>query len=159
MWKQTEANVCGDESGQWPGWQCDNCGRTVCTRDGQPAPCGCDANGIDYQLPSGETVTKARAGFLSIVCPTHGPFEQRADFHLIDNGCPRCKAIAEIERNFTYHPPKPGQPERYAILRAKAKELALLIEQECPASRERSVALTELETCVFWSNAAIARNE
>lgn len=66
---------------------------------------------------------------------------------------------ADLEKNFTYHAPKPGQPERYGRIRDKAKELAYLISQECPQSRERSVALTELETSVFWANAAIARNE
>jgi hypothetical protein len=67
--------------------------------------------------------------------------------------------IATIEHNFTYHSPKPGQPEKYTQLRDKAKELALLIVELTPPSREQSVALTELETAVFWSNAAIARNE
>ena len=62
-----------------------------------------------------------------------------------------------IEHNFTYHAPKPGQQETYTTLRAKAKELALLIEELTPASREQSLALTELETAVFWANAAIAR--
>lgn len=64
----------------------------------------------------------------------------------------------EIENNFTYHAPKEGQTEKYTALRAKAKELALLIVEMTPASREQSVALTELETSVFWANAAIARN-
>lgn len=66
---------------------------------------------------------------------------------------------ADIDNNFTYHPPKEGQPERYAKIRAKAKELAELIDAECPQSRERSIAMTELEASVFWANAAIARNE
>ena len=65
----------------------------------------------------------------------------------------------ELENNFTYHAPKPGQPERYQRLREKAKERALLILEECPSSREQSVAITHLETSVFWANAAIARNE
>jgi hypothetical protein len=65
----------------------------------------------------------------------------------------------QVEHNFTYHAPKPGQPERYVALRDKAKELAILILELTPVSREQSVALTELETCVFWSNAAIARHE
>lgn len=65
----------------------------------------------------------------------------------------------KIESNFTYHAPKPGQPEKYQQLREKAKELAYLITELCPASREQSVALTELETSIFWANAAIARNE
>lgn len=65
----------------------------------------------------------------------------------------------DIDRNFTYHAPKPGQPERYASIRAKAKELAELIDVQCPQSRERSIAMTNLEQSVFWANAAIARNE
>ena len=66
---------------------------------------------------------------------------------------------AVLENNFTYHAPKPGQQERYVALREKAKELAYLIKSTTPSSREQSVALTELETSVFWANAAIARNE
>lgn len=67
--------------------------------------------------------------------------------------------LKQIENNFTYHSPKEGQPERYTAIREKAKELAILIVQQTPASREQSVALTELETAVMWANAAIARNE
>ncbi len=68
------------------------------------------------------------------------------------------KPNADLERNFTYHAPKPGQPEIYTQLREKAKEFAYMITELCPQSRERSVALTQLETAVFWANAAIARN-
>jgi len=67
--------------------------------------------------------------------------------------------MSQIEKNFTYHPPKPGQPERYQEIREKAKELAILIDANCPHSREKSIAMTELESSVFWANAAIARNE
>lgn len=66
---------------------------------------------------------------------------------------------AQIEKQFTYHPPKEGQPERYAAIRAKAKDMAELINTECPNSREKSLAVTNLEQAVFWANAAIARNE
>ena len=64
-----------------------------------------------------------------------------------------------IENDFTYHAPKPGQLERYQKIREAAKQLALLIVDETPASREQSLALTELETSVFFANASIARNE
>lgn len=64
-----------------------------------------------------------------------------------------------IENNFIYHAPKEGQAERYTVLREKAKELALLIEKECPHSREKSLAMTNLEQSVMWANASIARNE
>lgn len=54
-----------------------------------------------------------------------------------------------IEHNFTYHPPKPGQPELYTALRDTAKEFAHLIDSKCPASREKSLALTKLEEAVM----------
>lgn len=63
-----------------------------------------------------------------------------------------------LENNFKYHSPKEGQPEKYTALRDKAKELAYLIDELCPQSREKSVALTELETAIMWANASIARN-
>lgn len=64
----------------------------------------------------------------------------------------------QIENNFCYHAPKEGQPEKYEAIREKAKELAYLIDQECPGSREKSLAMTNLEQSVMWANAAIARN-
>jgi hypothetical protein len=63
----------------------------------------------------------------------------------------------DLDKIYKYHAPKEGQPAKYEAIRAKAKELALLIETECPDSRERSVAFTNLETAVMWANAAIAR--
>ena len=66
---------------------------------------------------------------------------------------------ARIENDFTYHAPKEGQQERYVALREKAKEFALLIVELTPASREQSLALTNLEQASMFANAAIARNE
>jgi hypothetical protein len=37
-------------------------------------------------------------------------------------------------------------------------DLAETIMCVCPNSRERSLALTKLEECMFWANASIARN-
>ena len=65
----------------------------------------------------------------------------------------------EIETRFSYHPPKADQPERYNTIRGRAKELAYLIVDNTPESREQSLALTALEEAVMWSNAAIARRE
>ncbi len=65
----------------------------------------------------------------------------------------------KIENNFSYHPPKGDQQERYVTLRDGAKELAYAIERLCPASREKALAMTNLEQAVMWANAAIARNE
>ena len=63
------------------------------------------------------------------------------------------KTQAQLDNNFRYHAPKPGQAEIYVTVRDKAKELAVHLHNVCPASRELSVA-----TAVFWANAAIARN-
>ncbi|MEK4513613.1 Acb2/Tad1 domain-containing protein [Paenibacillus sp. FSL K6-2524] len=64
----------------------------------------------------------------------------------------------QIENNFTYHAPKSGQPEIYTEIREKAKELAILIDEHVPKSREQALALTNLEQAVFWANAGVARN-
>ena len=64
----------------------------------------------------------------------------------------------KIENAFTYHEPQPGQPEKYEAIREKAKELAYLIDELVPDSREKSLAMTKLEECSMWANAGIARN-
>lgn len=64
----------------------------------------------------------------------------------------------QIENNFKYHSPQPGQPEIYQEIREKAKELAYLIDEKVPNSREKALAMTKLEEAVMWANAAVARN-
>jgi hypothetical protein len=66
--------------------------------------------------------------------------------------------LEQIEHNFTYHPPKPGQQEKYTTIRNAAKDLATIIVSLTPAGREQSIALTDLENVVMWANAAIARS-
>lgn len=69
------------------------------------------------------------------------------------------KVKSQIERVFTYNPPKGDQPTRYVHLRGVAKNLAYAIVNETPESREQSLALTHLEQAIMFANAAIARNE
>lgn len=64
-----------------------------------------------------------------------------------------------IEEVFQYHSPKEGQATRYEAIRNKAKELALLINEVCPDSREKSVSLTKIQEASMWANASIAINE
>ena len=64
-----------------------------------------------------------------------------------------------IERDFTYHQPLPDQLPRYKEIRDAARGFAVDIMTFCPPSRERSLALTNLDQVVMWANAAIARNE
>ena len=64
----------------------------------------------------------------------------------------------DLENIYKYHTPKEGQAEKYEAIRSKAKELAYLIDELCPQSRERSIAHTNLEQVSMWANASIARN-
>lgn len=66
---------------------------------------------------------------------------------------------SDLEKKFTYHAPKGDQVERYQIIRDRAKELAYLVLENTPPSREQSLFITKLEEAVMWANAAIARNE
>lgn len=67
--------------------------------------------------------------------------------------------IIDLLNRFTYHAPKEGQPKKYEAIRAKALELAELLNELCPDSREKSLAVTALEESTMWANASIARDE
>lgn len=64
----------------------------------------------------------------------------------------------DLDNIYKYHSPKEGQQQKYENLRAKAKELATMIDELCPEGRERDVAMEKLETSVMWANASIARS-
>lgn len=65
--------------------------------------------------------------------------------------------VEEMNTRFSYHTPKPGQAETYQQIRSAARDLAWLISDRCPESREQSLAFTALEEAMFWANASIAR--
>lgn len=67
--------------------------------------------------------------------------------------------IEKLKKIFTYHPPKNDQIERYGLIREKAYELALLITEKTPESKEQEIALNHLKTAIMWANSAIAINE
>jgi hypothetical protein len=64
-----------------------------------------------------------------------------------------------IEHIFTHHKPFGTQPVRYIGIRQQARALAQIIVDNCPDSRERSIALTNIQQAVMWANASIAINE
>ena len=64
----------------------------------------------------------------------------------------------DLAKRFTYHAPTAGQPETYQSIRGEALKLALIIDVSQPDSREKSLAITNLEEVVFWANAGVARN-
>lgn len=65
----------------------------------------------------------------------------------------------DLDKRFTYHPPKDNQIERYQKIREWAHHFASMLQENIPDSREKSLAMTNLEQVVMWANAAIARNE
>lgn len=67
---------------------------------------------------------------------------------------------ATIEHNFRYHPPRGNAATIHALVRAKAKELADIIDSKLPkgAEREKAVALTKCEEAMMWACAGIARH-
>lgn len=66
---------------------------------------------------------------------------------------------ADIDKLFSYHPPKPGQPERYEAIRSAAREFAKVLIANTPTSADQTAALRELRVCVMTANAAIALEE
>lgn len=67
---------------------------------------------------------------------------------------------AELAHRFSSHPPKnPGVSENLMSVRDRSYLLAELLNELVPDSREKDQALLHLEHVMFWSNAAIARNQ
>jgi hypothetical protein len=64
-----------------------------------------------------------------------------------------------IDKPFAYHRPSPDGLTHITALRLAFSETQRLIEQHCPASRQRSVALTELETAAMWAIKAVVFND
>ncbi len=66
---------------------------------------------------------------------------------------------SELENIFTHHTPKDGQGSRYDSIRAAALHFAEYVDMQCPASREKSLAMTSIQQAMMWANASIAINE
>lgn len=57
-----------------------------------------------------------------------------------------------------YHKPTDVTTPKYKAIQEKALEFAMLIEELCPDSKQKSTALTQLEMCKMSANASIALN-
>lgn len=65
---------------------------------------------------------------------------------------------ARVNRNLTNHTPPEPKIADIELLRTSAKELGHLIVDICPEGREKSLAITDLESTLMWAVASIARN-
>ncbi len=62
-------------------------------------------------------------------------------------------------KTFAYHSPSPEGLNKITTLRESFSALTNAINDTCPPSRERSVALTELETAAMWAIKAVVFND
>jgi hypothetical protein len=66
--------------------------------------------------------------------------------------------IEDLEDRFRAHPATEHTAPKYQDIRDRCLELAHHIVRATPESRELSLALTNLEQVMFWTNAGIARH-
>jgi hypothetical protein len=67
--------------------------------------------------------------------------------------------MTEIVTRFRHHAPSDEQQQRMQQVRQGCLDLAVLIDNVVPHSREKSDALTNLEYVMYQANAGIARRE
>ena len=65
----------------------------------------------------------------------------------------------QIKDIFSHHPPHGDQATRFQAIRSAALELALLINEVCPESREKSLAITNVQMASMMANSSIAIHE
>lgn len=63
-----------------------------------------------------------------------------------------------LDNRFGYHKPTSQNiVDFHQGIRVACHELALIVEEHVPESREKSLAMTKIEEAMFWANAGIAR--
>lgn len=66
---------------------------------------------------------------------------------------------AEVHNRFgAYRKPTEDTAPKYKAIQEKTLELALLIQELCPESRQKETALTQLELAKMSANASVALN-
>ena len=64
-----------------------------------------------------------------------------------------------MKKTYQYHKPSEAGLDKIKQLREAFSNLHDLIEDVAPSSRERSVALTELETSAMWAIKSVVCND
>lgn len=62
----------------------------------------------------------------------------------------------KIDNWFTYHEPADGDVARYERLRQAGKHLALVINEMCPESADKTAAIRKVREAVMTANSSIA---
>lgn len=61
-----------------------------------------------------------------------------------------------LDHLFAYHVPTDAQVEKFNKLRKAARELANVIDEQCPCSADRTAAMRQLQACLMTANRSIA---
>ena len=64
-----------------------------------------------------------------------------------------------IDKPYAYHKPSDDGLAKITVLREKFSEVERLINETCPSSRHKSVAITQLETTAMWAIKAVVFND
>jgi hypothetical protein len=64
-----------------------------------------------------------------------------------------------IDKPFAYHKPSEYGMQRITAIREAYSVVKAVIEDNCPPSRQLSVAITELETSAMWAIKAVVFND
>ncbi len=66
----------------------------------------------------------------------------------------------QIVHNFTNHPPENDEiATKLDDITTEFVIMAKMLNRTLPESREKALAITNLEQCSMWSKAAVARNQ
>lgn len=68
-------------------------------------------------------------------------------------------ALEELSKRFKNHQMSDDALQKSNKLRENILNVADIIDIYCSDSREKSLAFTKLEECLFWCNADLARNQ
>lgn len=60
-----------------------------------------------------------------------------------------------IRKTFAYHKPSEGGLTKITLLRRAFSEITDLVEQNAPNTRERAVAITNIEQAAMWAIKAV----
>lgn len=64
-----------------------------------------------------------------------------------------------IDKPYAYHAPSDDGLARITKLREAYSVVQRVLEEACPPSRQKSVAITELETSAMWAIKAVVFND
>lgn len=64
-----------------------------------------------------------------------------------------------IDKPFAYHKPSVDGLMKITALREAYSQVQAMIQEHCPDSRQKSIAITELETSAMWAIKAVVFND